>query len=92
MAYSVKKMIFMQAQVKISIILVTVFAQNMVSAESFDETVNAFGGAQAFDIILVQDCSVLDNSADVALDQKYNAKLCSAEADSALADLELIAL
>ena len=71
----------------ISIILVTVFAQNMVSAESFDETVNAYGGAQAFDIILVQDCSVLDNSADVALDQKYNAKLCSAEADSALADV-----
>ena len=59
----------------------------MVSAESFDETVNAFGGAQAFDIILVQDCSVLDSSADVALDQKYNAKLCSAEADSALADV-----
>ena len=71
----------------ISVILVTVFAQNMVSAESFDETVNAYGGAQAFDIILVQDCSVLDNSADVALDQKYNAKLCSAEADSALADV-----
>ena len=50
------------------VILVAVFAQNMVSAESFDQTVNAYGGAQAFDIILVQDCSVLDNSADVALD------------------------
>ena len=56
-------------------------------AESFDGTVNAYGGPAAFDIILVQDCSVLDNSADAALDQDYNAKLCSAEEESALADV-----
>jgi hypothetical protein len=56
-------------------------------ADSFDGTVNAYGGPAAFDIILVQDCSVLDNSADAALDQEYNAKLCSAEEGSALADV-----
>ena len=53
-------------------------------AESFDQIVEAYGGAAAFDIILVQDCSVLDNSSEAALDQEYNAKLCSAE------DLSLI--
>ena len=35
----------------------------------------------------MQDCSVLDNSADAVLDQEYNAKLCSAEEGSALADV-----
>lgn len=35
----------------------------------------------------MQDCSVLNNSADAALDQEYNAKLCSAEEGSALADV-----
>ena len=53
-------------------------------AESFDQIVEAYGGAAAFDIILVQDCSVLDNSSEAALDQEYNAKLCSAEDESAL--------
>lgn len=56
-------------------------------ADSFDDTVNAYGGPAAFDIILVQDCSVLNNSADALLDQEYNAKLCSAEEESALADV-----
>lgn len=60
---------------------------NAAFADSFDGTVNAYGGPAAFDIILVQDCSVLDNSADAALDQEYNAKLCSAEEGSALADV-----
>ena len=56
-------------------------------AESFDQIVEAYGGAAAFDIILVQDCSVLDNSSEAALDQEYNAKLCSAEDESALSDV-----
>ena len=56
-------------------------------AESFDQIVDAYGGAAAFDIILVQDCSVLDNSSEAALDQEYNAKLCSAEDESALSDV-----
>ena len=56
-------------------------------AESFDQIVEASGGAAAFDIILVQDCSVLDNSSEAALDQEYNAKLCSAEDESALSDV-----
>ena len=58
-----------------------------VLAQSFDQTVEAYGGAPAFDIILVQDCSVLDNTSDARLDQEYNAKLCSAEDESALADV-----
>ncbi|MDG1390356.1 MAG: hypothetical protein P8P79_18115 [Halioglobus sp.] len=52
--------------------------------QSFDETVEQYGGPVAFDIILVQDCSVLDNTAEASLDQAYNARLCSAEEDSAL--------
>lgn len=56
-------------------------------AESFDQIVEAYGGAAAFDIILVQDCSVLDNSSEAALDQEYNAKLCSVEDESALSDV-----
>ena len=56
-------------------------------AESFDQIVEAYGGAAAFDIILVQDCSVLDNSSEAALDQEYNSKLCSAEDESALSDI-----
>ena len=56
-------------------------------AQSFDETVNAYGGPAAFDLILVQDCSVLDNSAAATLDLDYNAKLCSAEEESALLDV-----
>ena len=56
-------------------------------AQSFDQTVHAYGGASAFDLILVQDCSVLDNTSDAALDQEYNAKLCSADAESALDDV-----
>ena len=63
------------------------FLATHVSAQSFDQTVEAYGGAPAFDIILVQDCSVLDNTADANLDQEYNAKLCSAEDESALADV-----
>jgi hypothetical protein len=59
----------------------------LVQAASFDQTVEAYGGAAAFDIILVQDCSVLDNTSEAALDQDYNAKLCSAEEASALADV-----
>ena len=59
----------------------------VVRAESFDQIVEAYGGAAAFDIILVQDCSVLDNSSEAALDQEYNAKLCSAEDESALSDV-----
>ena len=58
-----------------------------VLAQSFDQTVEAYGGAPAFDIILVQDCSVLDNTSDASLDQEYNAKLCSAEDESALAEV-----
>jgi hypothetical protein len=58
-----------------------------LSLASFDATVNEYGGAQAFDITLVQDCSVLDNAADAALDQEYNARLCSHESDSALAEV-----
>ena len=49
--------------------------------------VEAHGGAAAFDIILMQDCSVLDNSSEAALDQEYNAKLCSVEDESALSDV-----
>ena len=60
---------------------------SLVQAASFDQTVEAYGGAAAFDIILVQDCSVLDNTSEAALDQDYNAKLCSAEEESALADV-----
>ena len=56
-------------------------------AASFDQIVEAYGGAAAFDIILVQDCSVLDNSSEAALDQEYNAKLCSAEDEAALSDV-----
>lgn len=56
-------------------------------AESFDQIVEAYGGAAAFDIILVQDCSVLDNSSEATLDQEYNARLCSAEDESALSDV-----
>ena len=63
------------------------FLSTHVSAQSFDQTVEAYGGAPAFDIILVQDCSVLDNTSDANLDQEYNAKLCSAEDESALADV-----
>ena len=36
-------------------------------AQSFDQIVEAYGGAATFDIILVQDCSVLDNSSEAAL-------------------------
>ena len=60
------------------------FCAVWVQAQSFDQTVEAYGGAPAFDLILVQDCSVLDNTSDAALDQEYNARLCSAEAESAL--------
>ncbi len=60
---------------------------SMAQGQSFDQTVEAYGGAAAFDLLLVQDCSVLDNTADAALDQEYNAKLCAAEADSALGDV-----
>ena len=56
-------------------------------AGSFADTVDAYGGPAAFDIILVQDCSVLDHSAGASLDQAYNAKLCSADEDSALTDV-----
>jgi hypothetical protein len=56
-------------------------------AQSFDQTVDAYGGPAAFDIILVQDCSVLDNTTEAKLDQEYNARLCSAEEESALADV-----
>lgn len=63
------------------------FLATNVSAQSFDQTVEAYGGAPAFDIILVQDCSVLDNTSDARLDQEYNAKLCSAEDESALAEV-----
>lgn len=66
---------------------VLAFMAQVVSAQSFDQTVEAYGGAAAFDIILVQDCSVLDNSAEASLDQTYNAKLCSAEEGSALFDV-----
>ena len=51
-------------------------------AESFDQIVEAYGGAAAFDIILVQDCSVIDNSSEAALDQEYSAKLCPTEDES----------
>ena len=51
----------------------SVFAQS-----NFDQTVSAAGGASAFDIILVQDCSVLNSGSGNNLDQGYNAKLCSA--------------
>ena len=63
------------------------FCTAWVQAQSFDQTVEAYGGAPAFDLILVQDCSVLDNTSDVALDQEYNARLCSAEAESALGEV-----
>ena len=63
------------------------FLTTHVLAQSFDQTVDAYGGAPAFDIILVQDCSVLDNTTEAALDQEYNARLCSAEEKSALADV-----
>ena len=63
------------------------FLATNVLAQSFDQTVEAYGGAPAFDIILVQDCSVLDNTSDAGLDQEYNAKLCSAEDESALAEV-----
>ena len=56
-------------------------------AQSFDQTVDAYGGPSAFDIILVQDCSVLDNTSEALLDQEYNAKLCSANEESALSDV-----
>lgn len=55
-----------------------------MQAQSFDQTVEAYGGAPAFALILVKDCSVLDNNLGAALDQEYNARLCSAEAESAL--------
>jgi hypothetical protein len=58
-----------------------------VLAQSFDDTVKAYGGPSAFELILVQDCSVLDNSESGSLDQDYNAKLCSAEENSALEDV-----
>ena len=45
------------------------FAQ-VARAESFDQIVGAYRGAAAFDIILVPDCSVLDDSSGAALDQK----------------------
>ncbi|MDG2459369.1 MAG: hypothetical protein P8M73_00675 [Luminiphilus sp.] len=64
----------------------SLFTANQVQA-SFDQTVEAYGGAAAFDIILVQDCSVLDNGSEGALDQTYNAKLCSMEEGAALADV-----
>lgn len=67
--------------------VVSAFMTQVVYAQSFDQTVEAYGGAAAFDIILVQDCSVLDNSAEASLDQIYNAKLCSTEEDSALFDV-----
>ena len=60
----------------------SVFAQS-----NFDQTVAAAGGASAFDIVLVQDCSVLNSGSGNNLDQGYNAKLCSAEEGSALADV-----
>jgi hypothetical protein len=60
---------------------------SMGLTQSFDETVDQYGGHAAFDIILVQDCSVLDNTAKASLDQAYNARLCSAEEDSALLDV-----
>tara|TARA_B100001063_G_scaffold107609_2_gene100376 strand:+ start:3972 stop:4706 length:735 start_codon:yes stop_codon:yes gene_type:complete len=63
------------------------FCAAWVQAQSFDQTVEAYGGAPAFDLILVQDCSVLDNTSGAALDQEYNARLCSAEAKSALEDV-----
>lgn len=63
------------------------FCAAWVQAQSFDQTVEAYGGAPAFDLILVQDCSVLDNISGAALDQEYNARLCSAEAESALEDV-----
>ena len=63
------------------------FCAAWVQAQSFDQTVEAYGGAPAFDLILVQDCSVLDNTSGAALDQEYNARLCSAEAESALEDV-----
>lgn len=56
-------------------------------AQSFDQTVDQYGGPAAFDIILVQDCSVLDNTAEASLDKAYNTRLCSAEEDSALLDV-----
>jgi len=51
-------------------------------AESFDQIVEAYGGAAAFNIMLVQDCSVLDNSSEAALDQECSAKLCPTEDES----------
>ena len=63
------------------------FCAVWVQAQSFDQTVEAYGGAPAFDLILVQDCSVLDNTSGAALDQEYNARLCSAEPESALEDV-----
>ena len=63
------------------------FCTAWVQAQSFDQTVEAYGGAPAFDLILVQDCSVLDNTSGAALDQEYNARLCSAEAELALGDV-----
>jgi hypothetical protein len=60
------------------------FCAVWVQAQSFDQTVEAYGGAPAFALILVKDCSVLDNNLGAALDQEYNARLCSAEAESAL--------
>ena len=61
------------------------FAQ-VARAESFGQIVGAYRGAAAFDIILVPDCSVLDDSSG-ARSTRNNSKLCSAEDESALSDV-----
>ena len=63
------------------------FCAAWVQAQAFDQTVEADGGAPAIDLIMVQDCTELDNTSCAALDQEYNARLCSAEAESALGDV-----
>lgn len=64
---------------------VAIFAFTSIQAQAnFDDTVAEYGGPAAFDITLVQDCSVLNNGSGNTLDKKYNARLCSAADDSAL--------
>ncbi len=59
-------------------------AVSMPAQSNFDATVAEYGGPKAFDITLVQDCSVLNNGSKSTLDKKYNARLCSVEDGSAL--------
>lgn len=68
--------------IKLAAIVLVITA--MPAQSNFDATVAEYGGPQAFDITLVQDCSVLNNGSKQTLDKKYNAKLCSMEDGSAL--------